>query len=72
MVIWSVCDIGLYKYMCPMSPRRAGGLVPESAVPAVTRRGKLWRRFYYLQYIKLLYKRYKAEYARWVMLASTR
>ena len=39
-------------------------VVPESAIPASGRKGRLWRRFYYLQYIKLLYTKLKAEYAR--------
>lgn len=42
----------------------ADRVVPESAIPAGGRKGKLWRRFYYLQYLKLLYKKLKAEYAR--------
>jgi hypothetical protein len=29
------------------------------------RRGRLWRRFYYLQYLKLVYNKYKTEYQRW-------
>jgi len=41
-----------------------GGIIPESAIPATGRRGRLWRRYYYLQYLKLLYNRYKNEYAR--------
>jgi len=39
-------------------------VVPESAIPAGGRKGRLWRRFYYLQYLKLLYNKLKAEYAR--------
>ena len=39
-------------------------VVPESAIKAGGRKGKLWRRFYYLQYLKLLYNKLKAEYAR--------
>jgi len=39
-------------------------VVPESAIPAAGRKGRLWRRFYYLQYLKLLYNKLKAEYAR--------
>lgn len=39
-------------------------VVPESAIPAAGRSGRLWRRFYYLQYLKLLYNKLKAEYAR--------
>merc|ERR1712117_724562 len=42
----------------------ADRVVPESAIPAAGRKGRLWRRFYYLQYLKLLYNRLKAEYAR--------
>ena len=38
-------------------------VVPESAIPAAGRKGKLWRRFYYLQYLKLLYTKLKREYA---------
>ena len=41
-------------------------VVPESAIPAAGRSGRLWRRFYYLQYLKLLYNKLKAEYARFV------
>jgi len=40
------------------------GIVPESAIPATGRRGRLWRRYYYLQYLKLLYNKYKTEYTR--------
>merc|ERR1711892_1135404 len=40
------------------------GIIPESAIPASGRRGRLWRRYYYLQYLKLLYNRYKTDYAR--------
>ena len=39
-------------------------VVPESAIPAAGRKGRLWRRFYYLQYLKLLYNKLKTEYAR--------
>ena len=39
-------------------------VVPESAIKAGGRKGRLWRRFYYLQYLKLLYNKLKAEYAR--------
>ena len=39
-------------------------VVPESALPAAGSKGRLWRRFYYLQYLKLLYNKLKKEYAR--------
>jgi len=39
-------------------------IVPESAIPAQGRRGRLWRRYYYMQYLRLLYNKYKEEYAR--------
>jgi len=42
----------------------SGSIIPESAIPASGRRGRLWRRYYYLQYLKLLYNRYKTDYAR--------
>jgi len=42
----------------------ADRVVPESAIPASGKKGRLWRRFYYLQYLKLLYNRLKKEYAR--------
>ena len=45
-------------------------MVPESAIPAAGRKGRLWRRFYYLQYLKLLYNKLKAEYARYDMMFS--
>jgi len=40
------------------------GIIPESAIPASGRRGRLWRRYYYMQYLRLLYNKYKKEYAR--------
>eukprot|EP00091_Calanus_sinicus_P008608 TRINITY_DN20741_c0_g1_i1.p1 TRINITY_DN20741_c0_g1~~TRINITY_DN20741_c0_g1_i1.p1 ORF type:complete len:212 (+),score=35.08 TRINITY_DN20741_c0_g1_i1:183-818(+) len=40
------------------------GIIPESAIPASGRRGRLWRRYYYMQYLRLLYNKYKQEYAR--------
>ena len=43
----------------------ADRVVPESAIPAAGNKGRLWRRFYYLQYLKLLYNRLKREYARY-------
>jgi len=39
-------------------------IIPESAIPASGRRGRLWRRYYYMQYLRLLYNKYKKEYAR--------
>ena len=47
-------------------------VVPESAIPAAGRKGKLWRRFYYLQYLKVLYTKLKAEYAKEYYRASQR
>ena len=43
---------------------RVDGLLPESAVAATTGRSRLWRRYYYLQYLKLQYNRIKQEYLR--------
>ena len=70
---------------CYRGAVRAGAVLSEDAVPAYTRRGRLWRRFtlkeiqlvytyictlihpyryYYLQYLKLVYNKYKAAYLR--------
>ena len=43
----------------------------ESAIPARGRRARLWRRYYYLQYLRLLYRRYKAAYTRDYYRATT-
>merc|ERR1711892_246889 len=40
------------------------GIIPESAIPASVGRGRVWRRYYYMQYLRLLYNKYKKEYAR--------
>lgn len=44
---------------------RAGpSLIPERVLPAYNKRGQLWRRYYYLQYLKVLYNKYKKAYQR--------
>jgi hypothetical protein len=49
---------------CYRGAVRAGTVLSEDAVPAYSRRGRLWRRYYYLQYLKLVYNKYKAAYLR--------
>ena len=41
-----------------------GSLLPEDTVPARGRRERLFRRYHYLQYIKLVFQKLKQEYAR--------
>jgi len=49
---------------CYRGAVRAGTVLSEDAVPAYSRKGRLWRRYYYLQYLKLVYNKYKAAYLR--------
>ena len=59
-VEWSVVHIGekLFSSQCN------DAVLLSTAVQWLTRKGRLWRRYYYLQYIRLLYNKYKAEYER--------
>eukprot|EP00091_Calanus_sinicus_P005549 TRINITY_DN15991_c0_g1_i1.p1 TRINITY_DN15991_c0_g1~~TRINITY_DN15991_c0_g1_i1.p1 ORF type:complete len:209 (-),score=84.54 TRINITY_DN15991_c0_g1_i1:16-570(-) len=41
-----------------------GVLLPEDSIPARGRREKLFRRYHYLQYIRLVFQKLKKEYAR--------
>merc|ERR1711892_1637587 len=41
-----------------------GELLPEDSIPARGRREKLFRRYHYLQYIRLVFQKLKREYAR--------
>lgn len=53
-----------YGRSCTLDPWYSGCSRRHQAVSGATRRRKLWQKYYMLQYLRQLYKRWKSAYAR--------